>query len=83
MTGHNTVGNKLQQHGFTRSGWRYDQTPLTKPDRRHEIHNACRIVIFVGFEIDLFIRIQRRQVIKKNFIPGNFRVFIVDGLNFQ
>ncbi len=80
---HDAVGNALQQHGLTGPGRRHNQPALAEADGRQQVHDPRGVVFRIGFQVDLVFRVQRRQVVEKDLLPGHFRIFIVDRLHLQ
>src|SRR5687767_11746472 len=79
----NRVGDGLQQHRLTGAWRRDDETALTFAEWRHQIDDARRQIFGGRLHLQLFFRIQRRQVVKENFLARLVRRFEVDRLDFD
>ena len=75
----NRVGNRLKQHCFARSRRGDDQPALAFPDGRQHIHHSSRKVVRSCFQLQMLVRIQRGQIVEKDFILGRIRVFKIYG----
>jgi hypothetical protein len=77
------VGDVLQQHRLAGARRRHDQAALPLADRRQEVHDAARQVVAVGLEIQLFLRIERREVLEEDLFLGLLRRLEVDRLDLD
>src|SRR5438876_8366869 len=85
MIGCYGIGNRLEQHGFSRPRRGHDQAALSFSDRREKVEDAGRKVVLPvrRLELQSLVRIQRRQVIEEDLVAGLVWMFEVDGLNFD
>ena len=77
------VGDGLQQHGFAGAGRGDDQAALAFADGRQEIHDAAADAFARGLHLDALLRIERREVVKEDFVARLFRRLEVDGLDLD
>src|SRR2546421_73546 len=66
MVVRDAVGDVLQQHRLAGPGRRDDETALTLADRHHHVEHARREVLAVGFERNLLLRVERRQIFEEH-----------------
>src|SRR5580704_14696565 len=79
----NRIRDGLQHHRFS-GAWRSDdQAALPLADGAEHVQHAPREVFLSGFQADAVGWIQRRQVVEKYLAARNFRVFEVDGFDFD
>ena len=83
MVGGDRIGNLLQNDGFP-STWRgvYQRT-LSFSVRSYKIDHSGGDILRPDLHLQLFVRIERRKIIKENFLAGLRRIFKVDGLDFD
>src|SRR6185437_6507093 len=62
---------------------RDDEAALSLAERRQQIHDAAGEVLRVGLEVDLFLWIERRQVLEEDLFLGLLRWLEVDGLDLD
>jgi hypothetical protein len=62
------VGDTLQQHRLAGPRRRDDQAALTLAERRQQVHHPARQVGVLGLERELFLRIERRQVLEEDLL---------------
>jgi hypothetical protein len=77
------VGDALQQHGLAGARRCDDEAALTLAERRQQIHDAAGEVLAIGFEGDLLLRVERRQVLEEDLLLRFFGRFEVDGLDLD
>ena len=81
MIGGDRLGDVLQQHGLAGARRRDNQGALALADRRDDIDDARRQILagrVLNLEPQAFVRIERRQIIEMDFVPGRFRIFEID-----
>ncbi len=83
MIGGDGVGQVLQQHGLAGTGRSDDEAALTFAHRRQQVHDAGADVFANRFQLDPFLRIQRRQVVEEDLVARFFGRFEVDRLDFD
>ena len=83
MIGRDGVGNILQEHGFAGARRSDDQSALTLADGNQHVHDAGAHVVSHGFELQAFLRIERRQVVKENLVAGFVRRLEVYGFDLD
>ena len=76
-------GDVLQHHRLAGARRRDDQTTLTFADRRQQIDDPGRVIVGLCFEPQALVRIERRQVVEKNFFARSLRVFVVDRFDLE
>ena len=78
------MGNILKHHGFARPWRRDDQAALAFALRTDQINDTGRHVFIVQliFHSDLFVRMQRGQVIEINPVSDVFGIREIDFENF-
>ncbi|OIQ68897.1 hypothetical protein GALL_495030 [mine drainage metagenome] len=79
------MGDVLQQHGFTGARRRNDQATLAFTDWSHKVDDARRTVLggrIIGFHLQPFFRVQRRQVVKVDLVTRALRIVEVDPGDF-
>ena len=69
------VGNGLEQYGLAGSRRSHDEGALSAADGRHEVDDARRHVLGIGFHAELLIGIHGRKVVEKHQVPCVFRRF--------
>ena len=81
----NAVRDRLQQHRLTRSRRSYDQCTLALSYRCHKVHDACRDLCRIAFdlEIQLLVRVKRSKIVKKYFLSRLFRGLEINGLDLD
>ena len=62
-------GDVMQQSRFAGARRRDDQTALTHPERRHQIHDARRVTVGHGFEFDPLVRVDCGQLFERHAVP--------------
>ena len=72
-----------KQHGLARAGRGHDQRALPLAYRRHQVEHAGGEVFRVGFEPQLLVRVERRQVVEKDPVARHLGRLEVDRLNFD
>ena len=72
------IGQRLQQHGFTGAGRGNNQAALPTANGRHDVEHAVGKIFFAIFHDKLAVRIDGREVVKKNKVFGVFRRFKAD-----
>src|SRR2546422_2439583 len=77
------VRNLLQQHRFAGARRRNNQAALPFSERREQVHYARADVVARGLKLQPLLRIQRRQVVKKNLIARFIRGLKVDGFDLN
>ncbi len=80
------LGDILQQHRFTRPGWRHDQRPLAFAQWCNKVDDPTGIVLFrriIHFHEQALVGIQRRQIVKMNFVANLFRFLEVDRVHLE
>src|SRR5207245_10002887 len=60
-----------------------EQAALSLAHRRDEVHHPSAIFLWIVLEVDPLLRIERREIVKENFIAGRFGIFEVDLLNLE
>ncbi len=83
MIGSNRVGDVLDQHGLAGAGGGNNQAALAFTDRRHQFDHPHRHIVRHGLKFELFLGVQRRQVVKQYLVAGDFGGFEVDRFNFE
>jgi hypothetical protein len=83
VIGGDRVGDRLQQHGLAGARRRDDQAALALAERRHQVHDAGRQVFRIGFEADVLLRIERRQVLEEHALLAAGRRLEVDRLDLD
>jgi hypothetical protein len=83
MIGGDGIGHGLQDHGFAGARRRVDQAALAFAHRAEKIEHAARHVLFGGFHLEAALRIKGRQVVEEDFVARNFRIFKIDGFDFD
>src|SRR5438552_8573887 len=58
------LGDVMEQRCLAGARRRDNQTTLTHPERRHQIHDPRRVTIRHGLELDPLVRVDRRQFLK-------------------
>src|SRR5688572_22440813 len=79
----NGPSDGLQQHCLPCSWRRYNQSALSFTDGGRQVHHPGTVLFLIKFKLDAFLRIEWRQVIKKNFVSRDFRVLKIDLLHFE
>ena len=62
------VGDALQQHRLAGARRRDDQAALALAERRQQVHHPARQVLGLGLEIDLLLRVERREVLEEDLL---------------
>ncbi len=77
------VGDGLQQHRFTGTWRRDDQTTLTLAERRHQVDDTRGEVLRGRLHLQLLFRIQRSEIVEEYFFARLIRRFEVDSFDFD
>ena len=77
------ISDRLEQHRLTGSRRSDDQGTLAFTDGRHEVDDTSRNIIRRRLHIKLFVRIERREIIKKYLFTRSFRSLKIDGLDLD
>lgn len=77
------VGDLFEQCGFARFGRRYQKAPLPSADRGDQIHQTGSKNMFVVFQGNAFIGIDRGEVVEIRPLPQIFRRIAVDGFDIN
>ena len=77
------VGDLLQQDGLAGLGRRGDERPLALSDRAQQVDDAGLDAAVLGLEVELLLRIERRQVVEQDLVLGRLRTLEVDRLDAQ
>ena len=72
------VGERLQHHGFAGARRRDDQSALALADRAEQVEHSARQVFTRRLHFQAALGIERREVVKENFVARDFRIFKVD-----
>src|SRR5438132_14417854 len=72
------VRDLLQQHRFAGARRRNNQAALPFSERREQVHYARADVVARGLKRQPLLRIQRRQIVKKNLMARVIRGLKVD-----
>src|SRR5262249_35502232 len=59
------------------------QTTLSFANRSEKIKDTGGVLFWGVLKLELFLRIQRSQVVKQDFLSRPLRLFVVNRLNFQ
>jgi hypothetical protein len=73
----------LHEYCFTSSWWSNDKSALSFSDRRHQVHNAGRVVSRIVLKLQSLFGVKRRQVIEQNFVFTLFGIFEVEAIDFN
>ncbi len=77
------VGDRLQQHRLAGARRGHDQAALALAERRHQVHDARREVLRVGFELDFLLGVERREVVEEDALLAAGRRLEVDRLDLD
>ncbi len=80
------VGDVLQQYGLAGARRRHDQRALTLADRRHNVDDARRKILFgriFVFHLQPLVGIERRQVVEVDLVARFFRVFEIERIDLE
>src|SRR5205085_6825534 len=85
MIGRNGVRDRLEQHRLSCSRRSYNQAALSLSDRSEKVEYSSGKILFSvrSFELQPFIRIQRRQVVEKDLVSSFVWMLEVDGLDLD
>ena len=72
------IGDVMQQRRFTGARGRDDQAALAHAEWRHQIHDPRRVAIRHGLQLDLLVRVDRRQFFERPEPLIFGRLFTVD-----
>ena len=72
------IGQRLQQDGLTRARRGHDKAALPAANGGHDVDNAVGKILLAIFHDELAVRIDGREVVKKNKVLGVFRRFKAD-----
>src|SRR3989442_9688257 len=75
--------NTLQHHCFASAGGGNHQSPLPLADWREEVDDASGVFLWVVLKGEMFLGIERGEVIEENLLAGTFRLFVIDCLNLE
>ena len=75
------VRDLLEQNRFPGARRRDDEPALPFSDRRQEVHDPRRHVIAAELEPQLLLGIERREVVEKNLVLGDFGALEIDRLH--
>src|ERR1700736_6095513 len=78
MIPYNRIRDMLQKRGLSGSRRSHDQSPLSFPDRRHQIHDARRIPVRNGLQANSFQWIDRSKFLEDRQGPILFGIFGVN-----
>ena len=73
----------LQEHRLAGAGRRNDQTALSLPDWRQQVHHPSRIVVAHRFELEPLVGIERRQVVEEDLVARFLGRLEIDGVNLD
>ena len=80
------VGDVLQEHGLAGARRRHDQGALAFADRRDDVDNARRQILFgriLVFHLQPLVRIERRQIVEIHLVTGLFGVFEIQRIDLE
>src|SRR5688572_16536178 len=77
------VGDRLKQHRLTGAWRRDDQAALPLAQRCYQIDDTRGEILRKGFHLQLLFRIERREIVEKDFLSRLIRRFEVDRFNFD
>ncbi len=77
------VGDALQEHRLAGARRRDDEAALALAERRQQVHHASRQVLRIGLEVDLLLRVERREVLEEDLLLGLLRRLEVDRLDLD
>src|SRR5690625_992583 len=80
MIGRNRVDDLLKQNRLTGFRLRDDEATLTEADRRKQVENARTVVRRRRFELEMTIRVERRQLVELWPVFDLRRLAPVDGV---
>jgi len=86
MVGRDSVRDVLQHHGFAGARRRDDEPALALAERTDQIDDPRRIFLLAGFlqfELEVFVRVERRQVVERDAVPRFVRVLEVDAVDLE
>ena len=61
---HDGLADVLEKRRLARAGGGDDQAALALADRRHQVHDARRVAVRHGFELDALFRVDARQLVE-------------------
>ena len=79
----NGIRDPLQQHGLAGARRRHDQPALPLAEGAEQVHHPRFQVAIGGFQVELLVGIQRREVIERHPVLRDDRRVVVDRLHEQ
>ena len=83
MIGHDTVGDRLQEHGFAGPRGGDDQPALPLADRGEEIHYPGGVVVGIVLQVGLLARVEGCEVVEEDLVFGSLGVLKIEGLHLE
>ena len=77
------IGDGLQHHGFAGARRGDDQAALALADGAEKIEDATGHVFLGRFHLQAALRIERSEVVEKDFVASDFGIFEVYGFDFD
>ncbi len=77
------IGNALQEHRLAGARRRNDQAALTLTDGRQQVEHARRDVVLDRLQVNALLGIERREVVKEEFVAGFIGGLKIDRLDFD
>jgi len=83
VIGGDAPGDILEEHRLSRPGRRDDQAPLSLADGGKEVHDPGGKIVGIQLEIQLVLRIQRREIVEEDLVPGCVGQFMVNRIDLE
>src|SRR5271154_2610697 len=77
------IGDGLQHHRLSSARWGDDQAALTFADGTEKIEDATGHVFLGRFHLQAALRVERSEVVEKDFVASDFGIFEVYGFDFD
>src|SRR2546427_175364 len=83
MIGGDGVGHRLQHHGFAGARRGHDQAALALADVAEQVENTAGEVLVGRLHFEQALRIERSEIIEKDFVPRYLGIFEVNGFHLN